>query len=574
MLSRRALVKSGLVAGGYAFATAPNLLASIPSSFWDDPKSPSLTPFVSPLPLPPPPKDVRAFEDLDPECVKELGTLPTGVSRRTRFNFVVAEEAVVSMHPELPPTRVWRYRDVMAPRDNPYLAGPTFVSRMGEPRVVRMINRLPQSHTGFGRTTLTTHLHGGHVPAFSDGFPDEISDPHFDPVFAPPGHPIHKDRFDYCWLFQDVGWRHGEPCPEERPSTLWYHDHFLDFTGPNVYRGLAGFNLVYDDLDTGDEQDPSPKALRLPSGPYDIPLVLQDKLVAPDGQLLYLPGNFDGFLGDTHLVNGAVQPYLAVDARKYRFRVLNGANARMYQLFLTDASGDLHPFDIVATGGGLLSRTVRDQTTTFLSNATRREIIVDFSEYPPGTELYLEDRIVQDDGRGPDGKFMDLDLQPNGIKLMKFIVGQKVPDPSQVPDELRELPPIPASVIASAQRRTFEFERRNGSWVINDEQVDLERAVAQVPLDTPQVWRLVNKSGGWWHPVHVHLEMMRILSREDEPMGPLEGDGLAKTDTAVLGPNSEVEVFFNFRDYPGPWVFHCHIIEHEDHFMMARFDVG
>jgi FtsP/CotA-like multicopper oxidase with cupredoxin domain len=208
----------------------------------------------------------------------------------------------------------------------------------------------------------------------------------------------------------------------------------------------------------------------------------------------------------------------------------------------------------------------------FLSNATRREIVIDFSKFPPGTELYLEDRIVQDDGRGPDGKFGDLDLKPSGIRLMKFIVGARTRDPSEVPEVLRPFDAISPAVIASAERRTFEFERRNGSWVINDEQVDLERPMATVQANTPQVWTLINKSGGWWHPIHVHLEMMRMLSR-DGGLAEEEVDGLAKTDTVVLGPNSEVEVFFNFRDYPGQWVFHCHNIEHEDHFMMSRFDV-
>ena len=156
--------------------------------------------------------------------------------------------------------------------------------------------------------------------------------------------------------------------------------------------------------------------------------------------------------------------------------------------------------------------------------------------------------------------------------MIKFIVGQPATDNSQVPDVLRPFAPISQALIDSAERRTFEFERSNGSWVINGERVDIEKAVANVKLNTPQVWKLVNKSGGWWHPIHVHLEFMRILSR-DSGLVEEEMDGFSRTDTAVLGPNSEVEVYFNFRDYPGEWVFHCHNIEHEDHFMMARFDV-
>ena len=119
----------------------------------------------------------------------------------------------------------------------------------------------------------------------------------------------------------------------------------------------------------------------------------------------------------------------------------------------------------------------------------------------------------------------------------------------------------------------IEFERKNGSWVIEDKAVDLQDPMVTVKEGDPVVWRLVNKSGGWWHPIHVHLEFFRILSRDDDGMAPFEPDGLSRHDTAILGPNSEVEVFFRFRDFRGPFVFHCHNLEHEDHYMMARFDV-
>src|SRR5262249_181385 len=146
--------------------------------------------------------------------------------------------------------------------------------------------------------------------------------------------------------------------PSERPAMLWYHDHLLDFTGQNVYRGLAGVALMFDDRDSGDEQDPNDDALRLPSFPFDIPLVFQDKRFNRDGSLWFDPLDHDGFIGDKSLVNGAVQPYLEVECRRYRFRFLNASNARIYQFFLTNDLGQTFPMTQIATEGGLLARPV------------------------------------------------------------------------------------------------------------------------------------------------------------------------------------------------------------------------
>jgi FtsP/CotA-like multicopper oxidase with cupredoxin domain len=570
VLSRREMVKLGLVSGASAMLPV-GLMASVPSSFWDDPKSPATTPFVMPLPVPPITSRVAGFKP-DPRAVKELAGLPDSALKLTQFHTLVAEEHPVVLHPELPATKIWRYRDINTPIGTNVMAGPTYKVRMGAPHVVRMFNNLPADHAGFGVPLLTTHLHGGHVPAFSDGFPEKIEDPDFDPIFARKGHPLHPNHFDYVYPGLDVGFSNGDPRPEERPSTNWYHDHFLDFTGPNVYRGLAGFFLVFDDLDSDNERDPNPAALRLPSGACDIPLVLADRMVAPDGSLVYLPGSFDGFLGDKMLVNGAINPFLEVTRRKYRFRFLGGTNARMFQLFITTADGNDQPFDLIATGGGLMAHPMRDEQTVFVGPATRREIVVDFSKYPEGTELYLEDRIMQDDGRGPDGKFDDLKLTKPGERIMKFIVGARQRDPSRVPDDLRPLPKISQSEIKAAKKREFRFDRSNGSWTINGDPIDIEKPLARPKLNQPEVWSIINKSGGWWHPIHVHSEFSRVLSR-DTGVKLEESDGQSKQDTIFLGPNSEVDIFMKFRDFAGPWVFHCHNLEHEDHFMMGRFDV-
>jgi len=133
--------------------------------------------------------------------------------------------------------------------------------------------------------------------------------------------------------------------------------------------------------------------------------------------------------------------------------------------------------------------------------------------------------------------------------------------------------PIPDNVLAQATVKTFEFERRHGAWQINHQFFDRNQALTESRLGEPEIWRLVNKSGGWWHPIHIHSEFGRVIRRNGKLPPMHERNGIAKKDTFILGPNDEVEVFFKFRDFTGPFVFHCHTLEHEDMFMMGRFDV-
>ncbi len=528
-------------------------------------RGPRLTPFLAPLPIPPPPAQKQPFpvSHLAAQHLEDLGP----VARTSQFYEIIQEEVEVSLHPELPPTTVWRYRDTSAPETSPYLPGPTFLARQGTPQVIRHLNRLPRNHVGFGVPNTTVHYHGGHVLPFFDGFPENVSDLPGRAVIEP------GEQFDYVYPMQDFGFVHGNPDPTDRPSTQWYHDHFLDFTGPNVYRGLAAFYLVFDELDTLNETT----GLRLPSGPFDIPMVLADRRVRNDGSLVYEPGDFDGFLGDQMLVNGAIQPFLEVKRRKYRFRFLNGANARMFLLRITDDENrNPRRFDIIATDGGLLSRTLRNQRTVFIAPAERFEIVVDFSQFAPGTELYLTDFLEQDSGRGSGGDFEEPDEvdRDEARKILKFVVqGGHVRDRSQVPDVLRPFEAISQDMIAAAERKHFRFERRGGAWAINHEFVDLEEALATVNTNVPQVWTFENGGGGWWHPIHTHIEFGHILRRNGKRPGPLELDGNAKKDDVVLAGGDEVDVFFDFRDFLGAAVFHCHNLEHEDHFMMGRFDI-
>lgn len=571
-LTRREMLKWAVVTSGAALLPTRYKASKglLPRALAQVPESPPTAPFVDELPIPPAPTPVRAFGNVDLACADFVG-------RRTQFFEITGEERFVKFHRDLPPTAIWGYRDgnPFDGKTSNFALGPTFKVRMsdriGGGVLVRHFNDLPSTPVGspdplkgFGVPIETVHLHGGHHPSRSDGFPDNIAG--YPPFVFGSGQ-----FYDYCYPMLDVGYFDGPLGPTERPSTLWYHDHLLDFTGPNVYRGLAGFYLVFDEFDTGNEK----AGLRLPSGPFDIPLALQDKVFDPiDGSLIFDSFEHNGFLGDKSVVNGKIQPFLRVKRRKYRFRFLDASNARFYQIFVTGAGGETYPFDQIATEGGLLSRPIRGIESFLIAPAKRVEIVFDFSPFPAGTELFVENRLQQVDGRGPAGDFQQPVLAEPGTRLLKFVVGGGVAkDPSQVPDVLRPFDPISAAEQAAATVRTFKFDRVGGAWAINGQLVDLERPDAESPRDQPEIWRVINGGGGWWHPIHIHLEFLRVLSRNGK-LPPLnERDGVAKFDTVILGPDDTVDVFLKFRDYPGPYVFHCHNLEHEDMAMMARFDV-
>jgi FtsP/CotA-like multicopper oxidase with cupredoxin domain len=606
MLKRRNLFNLGLFGWAGALLGWPARPGAAGSSATA--LRPKLTPFLDALPLPPSPREVPGgFADLDAAAAEYVNPR----NDKSTYYRIVAEVRSVKMHAQLPATELWGYRDGnLWPNEAwPYALGPTFRRTLSnspfQATIVRHINNLPSvaDHRGFGEPRTTVHLHGGHHPARFDGFATDITLPNGQPFKVTFEHGQHMD---YAYPLLDPGEIDDEGDPAlnrvdhtDRPSTLWYHDHILDFTAQNVYRGLVGFFLCYDNpygaaaellpdiRDTNDEKNyaKAPYALQLPSGNYDIPLVLHEKTFGLNGELIYDVFNQDGFLGENYLVNGMVQPYFEVKRRKYRFRFLNGSNSRIYQIFLCDKNGASYPMTQIATEGGLLTRPVT-RPSFMLGMAERVEVVIDFRAFPAPKfgELYIENRLVQVEGRGPKGTFEQPEIAPRGTQVLKFILQEEVADPSLVKSELRPFKAESALELSQALIRNFVFERRNGLWVINGQPAgDLSRPAATPICGQGEIWRLINKSGGWWHPIHVHSEFMRVIKRNgkvpfDGLNAPdhgqsLERDGLAKKDTILLGPNSEVEVFVEFRDYRGPWAFHCHNLEHEDHAMMARFDV-
>jgi FtsP/CotA-like multicopper oxidase with cupredoxin domain len=242
--------------------------------------------------------------------------------------------------------------------------------------------------------------------------------------------------------------------------------------------------------------------------------------------------------------------------------------------------------DLIATEGGLLSYPLRGTISLLLAMAERLEVVFDFAQFPIGTEVFLENRLPQTNGRKPDDGLL---VQGNPAnQLLKFIVTSDPPAgyagspvASSPPDVLRPFAKIEDGEIAHAYRRRFEFERTDGAWAINGRFAgDLERPIATPVLGQPEIWTLENGSGGWWHPIHIHSEFFRVLKRNGQiptitARNPVvaERDGLARRDTILLKGGDTVEVFLRFRDHLGPFVFHCHNMEHEDMAMMARFDV-
>ena len=499
--------------------------------------SPATTKWAQPLPIPP---ILQQLPSLTPPVNPAEHLLNKGFGSdpgpANELYEMYVETAMHNFHPELPDSMIWGYEG-MTP-------GPTMIARYGHPKIVRFRNILPINHVGIGVPESTTHNHNGHQEWFSDG---------------------HPTSFIYSGQYRD----HHYPIvlagndPREALGSLWYHDHRVDFTSQNVYLGLAGFHLYFDDVDSGNERDTNPQALRLPSGDFDIPLMFTDKAFDSSGKLWFDPFNFDGFLGDKWCVNGAIQPYFKVARRKYRFRLLDGGPSRFYELTLSN--GKL--ITLIATDGNLLEAPVQVEHVA-MGVAQRRDIIIDFSEYPIGTEIILENQLEQKDGRKPTGNI----LRP-GSPLLKFIVDRDAvgaeQDFSRVPLSLRQMPVMDLAT-AQQHQRTFVFERKNGAWAINGNFFNGDVPTFTIKQGQAEVWTLKNGGGGWAHPIHIHMEEFRILLRNGEIPG-LEEQG--RHDVVVLEPGDEVKIYIRFRTFLGKYVMHCHNTLHEDHAMMLRFDV-
>jgi FtsP/CotA-like multicopper oxidase with cupredoxin domain len=301
--------------------------------------------------------------------------------------------------------------------------------------------------------------------------------------------------------------------------------------------------------------------------------MLTDKVFDPDtGQLFVDLFNLDGIVGDKFLANGKIQPYFEVKPRRYRLRLLDGGPSRFYQLFLTDLAnlGARNRFYQISTDGNLLDKPYQVESVR-LGVAERADIIVDFSPFA-GKKVYLENRLEQKDGRGPTGKVL---AAGTGNSIIEFRVASSggPSDGSQDPATITQFYALPSTTPSPRVTRTFKFERTNGQWAINNQFMDCANARFRVKQNTVEHWILQNNSGGWQHPIHIHFEEFQILSINGKtpPTSPLVQKG--RKDVVRLEFNTEVKLFFRFRDFLGRYPLHCHNTVHEDHAMMLRWEI-
>ena len=434
--------------------------------------------------------------------------------------------------------------------------GETLVARYGEPVFVRRFNDLPSSENvemPIGYPAITTHLHNAHTASESDGYPMD---------FAVPGQAWDHHYAMYL----------ARNDPNEALGSLWYHDHMIDFTATNVYAGLSGMAIFYDDIDTGNENDNHSEALRLPgnmqfggapgqANGYDISLILHDVRFDTFGNPTYNVFDTDGHLGDLITVNRKVMPYLEVEARKYRFRIYDGGPTRFYELGLSDEQ----PFFIITNDGNLLEEPV-EATSIVLGPANRQDVIIDFSRYSPGDTVELLNIMEQINGQGPSGRRLE---GPDRMKVLQFQVKATIgKDKSRIPDFLRKLPPINLNEVVA--ERDWVFDHDMGLWTVNGSFMDPTVVSAAPKQGTAEIWNFRNAGSSWAHPCHVHFEEFQLLEwNGKKPTGVLR----SRKDVATLGPNDHAKVFYRFDDFVGRYVIHCHNNVHEDNAMMLRWDI-
>ncbi len=506
-----------------------------------EPDSPPVRPFIEPLYIPPAMKPVDAAS-LSP---------PPDPNRHQRFDEFLPRRHYVQHLTE----GFWNYHQDLSALNphggslawmfNGATPGETLVARYGEPVFVRRYNDLPRvedTRMPFGYPATTIHLHNAHTASESDGYPMDFSEPgqywdhHYAMVYA---------RND----------------PDEALSSLWYHDHMIDFTATNVYAGLSAMAVFYDYIDSGDERDRRHGALRLPGGygRYDLTLILHDVRFNEQGHPDYNLFDTDGHLGDLITVNRKVMPYLRVERRKYRLRIYDGGPSRFYELALSDASR----FFVIANDGNLLEEPV-EVSSIVLGPANRHDIIVDFSRYRPGTTITLENVMEQINGQGPTGRRLD-----QGMPVLQFqVIDSNVEDPSRIPDFMRRLPRV--RLNEAVARREWVFDHDMGLWTINGSFMDPTVISAAPRQGTAEIWTLRNAGSSWAHPAHIHFEEGQVLEWNGKrPSGVLR----SRKDVYTLGPNDEVKVFYRFDDFVGRYVIHCHNNVHEDNAMMLRWDI-
>jgi spore coat protein A, manganese oxidase len=478
---------------------------------------------------------------------------------------VCMKECKVSVHSELPETTMWGYEGIFP--------GPTIEVESGERVYIKWKNQLPPvhllpidftvhgAHHDVPEVRTVVHVHGAVVEPESDGYPDAW----FTNGFQQVGEKFVKQIYHY-----------DNPM---NACTLWYHDHAIGITRLNIYAGLAGFYLVRSEKE---------RCLNMPSGKYDIPLLLQDRTFNQDGSLYYprQPAEHvheletsivPEFFGKTILVNGKVWPFVGVEPRKYRFRILNGSNSRFYRLRL---DRDQLMFQ-VGTDRGLLPHPIGIKEI-ILAPAERADIIIDFTNLSGRRITMINDAPAP----FPDGE------QGNEVRdVMQFHVTTELAyiDTSSIPAALEQVPVL--SENTAVRRRYLTLDHlmdQYGREIMLLDNKGWDAPISENPkLGTTEIWCFINLTPDT-HPIHIHLVDFQILDRRmfdvdkynkekiidyQGPSMPPEPQERGRKDTVRANPNEVTRIIMHFGPYYGLYVWHCHMLEHEDYEMMRPYMV-
>lgn len=491
---------------------------------------------------------------------------PQKTSNGSTYYEVTMKECFHKLHRDLPPTRLWGY--------NGLFPGPTIDVNQDENVYIKWMNDLPDKHFlpvdhtihhsegGHQEPDVKTvvHLHGGATPPDSDGYPEAW----FTRDFKEKGPYFEKEVYHYP--------------NKQRGALLWYHDHAMAITRLNVYAGLAGMYII---------RERKEKQLKLPAGEYDVPLMIMDRTLNDDGSLFYPSGpdnpsetlpnpSIVPFLcGNTILVNGKAWPYMEVEPRTYRFRILNASNTRTFSLSLNNGSR----FIQIGSDGGLLPRSVKTQSIS-LAPAERYDVLIDFSAFDG-------EHIILTNGTGCGGDVNpDTDANVMQFRVTKPLKGE---DTSRKPKYLSAMPDMTSKRIHNIRTlKLTNTQDKYGRPVLTLNNKRWHDPVTEAPrLGSTEIWSIINPTRGT-HPIHLHLVSFQVLDRRPFDLERYNKFGdIVYTGPAVPPPPSEkgwkdtvqahsgevIRIAATFAPYSGRYVWHCHILEHEDYDMMRPMDV-
>lgn len=527
--------------------------------------------------------DGRLEKYVEPLPLPGAGIVVASPSAANTYTFT-QREIHRQLHPQLPPTPIWAYDDGSGLGGQAGSFGMAVLAHSGTGLTVKFRHALPATYPDWlpvdtrltplaNQVRLMAHLHGGFVAGASDG------NPAVTPLGFGPGET------------QTV--RYANEAPHVPASMLWFHDHGLGTTRLNVFAGLAAAYIVRDAFDTGSEPNP----IGIPGGAYEVPLVIQDRSFNADGTFYYPRSNIPGatwigeYFGDVMLVNGKVWPYLEVEPRLYRLRVLNGCNARVLSLNIGGAT-----FWQIGADGGLFDMPVK-VARLVLAPAERADVVVDFSRFA-GRTIVLKNHRPPREVSNPAPP-----LEP----VMQIRVGRTVsqPGPASVP---ATLPGRRADLNGATATRYItlnEVDAEEADWLLNLGAARFTDPVAESPkVGTVEDWVYINMTGDT-HPMHVHLVMFQVVGRTPfdvaayaaaygtpngvpggidpsafatGPMEPAAPEERGFKDTVKVNPGTFVTIRLRFDlpagvRAPQRYVHHCHILEHEDNDMMRPFVV-